>query len=250
LGGKLRAALTSESISAADSAHADDGRRTRSRAARLSPEERRDQLLACAVKVFAWNGMTGGNHALVAAAAQVAVPTVFVYFKNHEALVDAVLAEVEQVYLAQVVVAEGAEQPALDAILHLSQGLTQTLETHPAHARLFREWSACVNSEHWPRYLRLFRKLTRALAKAIERGQREGSIHADLDPEDEAAFLYAGAMALMQMMETGANAERLNKFQRALILPVLSLNALPVKGGAALKPLEARRAGRAAKTAA
>ena len=219
----------------------------RARAQRLSPEERREQLLACAIKVFSERGLGGGNHALVAAEAKVSVPTVFVYFKTHEALVDAVLDEVEQIYLAKMVHAEGAETPALEAILHLSQGVTQTLDTHPAHARLFREWSVCVHSELWPRYLRLHRKLTRSLAKAIERGQRDGSIHAELNPEDEAAILYAGAMALMQMVETGASAERLAKFQRSMILPVLTLNALPIKAVSQARPLEAKRNTRAAK---
>lgn len=219
----------------------------RARAQRLSPEERREQLLVCAIKVFSERGLSGGNHALVAAEAKVSVPTVFVYFKTHEALVDAVLDEVEQVYLARMVHAEGAEVPALEAILDLSQGLTQTLDSHPAHARLFREWSVCVHSEHWPRYLRLHRKLTRALAKAIERGQRDGSINAELNPEDEAAILYAGSMALMQMIETGASADRLNKFQRSMILPVLTLNALPMKAGVQARPLEARRGARAVK---
>ncbi|MBV8379541.1 MAG: TetR/AcrR family transcriptional regulator [Paucibacter sp.] len=221
----------------------------RARAQRLSPEERREQLLACAVKVFSERGLGGGNHALVAAEAKVSVPTVFVYFKTHEALVDAVLDEVEQIYLAKMVHAESAEMPALEAILHLSQGLTQTLDTHPAHARLFREWSVCVHSEHWPRYLRLYRKLTRALAKAIERGQRDGSIHGELNAEDEAAILYAGAMALMQMIETGAPADRLNKFQRSMILPVLTLNALPIKAVVQARPADPKRSGRAVKAA-
>jgi len=66
---------------------------------RLPPEERRAQLLATALEVFARRGFGRAGHAEIAEAAGVAVSTVFVYFKTREALVGAVLAEVGRFYL-------------------------------------------------------------------------------------------------------------------------------------------------------
>jgi TetR/AcrR family transcriptional regulator, hemagglutinin/protease regulatory protein len=193
----------------------------KSRALRLSPEERREHLLACAIKVFAAHGLNASNHAKVAEEAKVSVPTVFFYFNTREALVDAVLAEVERFYTEAFSSVKNSKEPAVETLIKLSQAMTRTLETHPDYARIMREWSVAVRSELWPRYLRTYRYMNRMMARVIERGQREGSFRPDLDPEDEAAILHAGATALIQLMETGADADRLDRFQRAMIQPVM-----------------------------
>jgi hypothetical protein len=117
--------------------------------------------------------------------------------------------------------AEKSDQPAAETLTELSRQLTRTLETHADYARIMTEWSVSVRSDIWPRYLRVYRRMNRVMAKLIERGQREGSFRPDLDPEDEAAILHAGSTVLIQMMETGASPERLDRFQQAIIQPVL-----------------------------
>lgn len=206
---------------------------------RLSPEARREQLIACAIKSFAAHGLVAGNHAMVAAVAQVSVPTVFFYFNTREALVDAVLAEVERFYMTNWAAAGDASRPAAETLMLVSRQMTGTLETHPDYARLMMEWSVSVRSDIWPRYLRLYRRMNRMLSKVIERGQREGSFRPDLDPDDEAAILHAGSTALIQMMETGASAARLDRFQRSMIQSVLVLS--PGKGVPVPKPRAAPR---------
>ncbi|MGY9016511.1 MAG: TetR/AcrR family transcriptional regulator, partial [Rhodospirillales bacterium] len=67
----------------------------RSRASKLSPEKRREQLLRCGLKVFALRGIGSARHAEIAEEAGVAVPTVFSYFPTREVLVRDVLAEVD-----------------------------------------------------------------------------------------------------------------------------------------------------------
>src|SRR5262245_6016768 len=74
--------------------------RVHARAARMAPEDRRDQLLECAVQVFARRGLGRGGHAEVAEQARVAVATVFAYFKTREDLQVAVLAEVARTFEA------------------------------------------------------------------------------------------------------------------------------------------------------
>ena len=189
---------------------------------RMSPDERREQLLGFAIKVFAEHGLVASNHAMVAAAAKVSVPTVFFYFKTREALLDAVLNELERFYASKYAPSPAeSELPAVETLMLISKRMTGTLETHPDYARIMAEWGVSVRSDIWPRYLRLYRKMNRMMAKVIERGQREGTFRPDLDPEDEAAILHASSSALIQMMETGASAERLDKFQRTMIQSVL-----------------------------
>jgi AcrR family transcriptional regulator len=82
---------------------------------RLSPGARRAELMACALAVFARRGLGEARHAEIAAEAGVSVATVFVYFPTREALVDAVLDEVDGftwfAYLG------GESDRALDAIV-------------------------------------------------------------------------------------------------------------------------------------
>ncbi len=63
---------------------------------RLDPAARRAQLLEHAMAAFADAGIERAVHADVAIRAEVSTPTVFKYFPTREALVDAVLGEVEQ----------------------------------------------------------------------------------------------------------------------------------------------------------
>jgi TetR/AcrR family hemagglutinin/protease transcriptional regulator len=220
------------------------------RAMRLSPDARREQLLVCAIKVFAAHGLVASNHAMVAAAAEVSVPTVFFYFKTREALVEAVLNEVERFYGVSMASAVTPGEPADVTLMNISQTMTRTIDTHPDYCRILMEWSISVRSEIWPRYLRLYRKIIRTVAKVIERGQREGRFRPDLDPNDEAAILHAASSALIQMKETGASQERVDRFQRSMVQSALVQSAMSQSAGsgAAAAPTKRRSVRTAAAT--
>jgi TetR/AcrR family hemagglutinin/protease transcriptional regulator len=194
------------------------------RAARLMPEERREQLLACALKVFGEHGIAGANHALIARAARVSVPTVFFYFKTREALVNAVLGEVERFYTEIFASATRVRGPAIEALNQLTLTLNRTLDASLAvadYTRILREWSVAVRSPIWPRYLRLYRRITQTFSKLIARGQREGDLRSDIDPDDEAVILAAVSSALYQMMETGAGAEQTERLRSSVMRSLL-----------------------------
>ena len=72
------------------------------RAAQMLPEERRKQLLRAGVESFACKGIDGTKHADLARSCKVAVPTVFSYFNNRVALVNAILQEVGSSILENV----------------------------------------------------------------------------------------------------------------------------------------------------
>ncbi|HEX5805152.1 MAG TPA: TetR/AcrR family transcriptional regulator [Macromonas sp.] len=189
----------------------------RVRASRLAPEERRQHLLDCAIQVFAAQGLVGGNHARVAALAHVSVPTVFFYFKTREALVDAVLAEVETLFYAAVSKVLKAKVPAEQCLRDFTRGTLSLLATHPDHARILTEWSVATRSESWPRYLKASRKVVRLLGKVVERGQQEGSFRADLAPGDAGAMVLGVGLAMLQMRESGAKPASLQRFLEAII---------------------------------
>ena len=65
------------------------------RAPKLSPEKRREQLIDCAIEIYANHGIEGARRSHVALRAGVSVPTVYAYFDGRESLTEAVLNRVE-----------------------------------------------------------------------------------------------------------------------------------------------------------
>ncbi|UCV17802.1 TetR/AcrR family transcriptional regulator [Ferribacterium limneticum] len=206
-------------------------RSTSERSVRLSPDQRRTQLLGWAINIFASRGFVAANHAAIATAAQVSVPTVFFYFKTREMLVSAVLEEVESFYQLTIAKAVDSDKPADVALLELTEALTNTLGSHADYARILREWSVSVHEPTWPRYLQHYRHMIQGFADVIARGQKEGNIRADLNAYDEAIIVYAGSTALIQMMEIGESSDRVDRVRRAFVQTVLlSRPSEPIAG--------------------
>ena len=87
------------------------------RAARLSPDARRQQLLGHAIEVFASKGLSVARHTDLAGAAGVSLPTTLHYFPSREVLVSLVLAEVSRFLLEDILAAQAKQhRPATEAI--------------------------------------------------------------------------------------------------------------------------------------
>jgi AcrR family transcriptional regulator len=157
---------------------------------------------------------------MVAAQAKVSVPTVFHYFANSDALVDAVLVEVERLYTMALLSVSELSLPPDQVLDTLTRTLVATIDSHPDHVQILTEWSISSRSPLWPRYVKLYRKMVRAVAKVIERGQAEGLFRADVNAEDEAAILYAVSRAFIQMKALGASPERFESFLRSVMQSV------------------------------
>lgn len=205
------------------------------RAARLPPDQRRMQLLGHAMKAFAEHGLGAANHGLVAAEAKVSVPTVFFYFPTREALVDAVLKEIESLYIAAFERIISVDEPAYQTLLHLTQGMTQMQDSHPYHSQIWFEWSVAARSELWPRFLKVHRYMIKVITKLIERGQREGQCRPELNAQDEAHIMHGTSYAIAQMKLTGARPSRVARLVQSMVQTVLtdaSLLSEPAKPAA------------------
>lgn len=192
-------------------------RRGRPRAARLAPEERHAQIVASAIRVLARRGLGAASQTDVARAAGVSVPAVFVYFRTHEMLVDAVLDEVAALYLGLAERHLRADAPAPRVVLEFAQAFAASVDEQPDHARIWFDWSTAIRGGLWPRYLAFQKKIVTALTATIERGQRDGTIAADVDAEDEAWLLVGAAYIVTQMKFGGASAARVERFVATLV---------------------------------
>ena len=194
----------------------------RRRAARLQPAERRAQLVASALTTFARLGLGAARPADVAVAAHVSLPAVFHYFSTRAALVSAVLEEVDRFYVTMVAGAAGPRDArARTALLQLGRVFARSVDTHPDHARVWLDWSTAVGDQLWRRYSTLSRRVERVVAALIRRGQRDGSVAADVVAEDAARLFVAAAYAVIQMKVARDSDAKVDRFLASAVRAVV-----------------------------
>lgn len=189
----------------------------RARARRMAPEMRREKLLQSAIRVFARKGVTIARHPDVAREAQVSLSTVFLYFPTRRRLRAAVLAELERWAFALAMAARDRDLPPLETLYEHLHRLADLLDLNPDYARVWLGWSMAIEDELWPRYLELQRQITEIVATTIRSGQDDGSIRADVNPQDGALALLGVGYVIAQTKAAGRSREELEHFARHLV---------------------------------
>lgn len=211
----------------AAAADAKRGARGRPPRKRMAPEERRAQLLECALRVFARRGLGRAAHAEIAKEAGVAVSTVFLYFPSRESLVDSVLDEVERFYIAMATACHArTEMPAREVLRHHGSVFLDSLETHPDHTRVLLDWSTAFRDGVWPRYTAFVDALVQNHLATLRRGQVEGTIRSDLDIDTAARVHIASANLLLSLRIRGMGPEQLRVPARSFLAAALGELAL------------------------
>lgn len=199
---------------------ADEKRAPRARR-RLKPDERRAQLLRCALPVFAERGLRRAVHADVAKAAGVAVSTAFLYFPTREDLVDAVLDEVERFYVELAEQVHATAAPASEVLLAHGRRFRASIDSHPDHAYLLLDWAASVRSRVWPRYLALVERMVATHRATIERGIRAGEVDPEVDAEAAARIMIGYAQMSAQLKLSEFDPERAEEISATVVRALL-----------------------------
>lgn len=174
--------------------------RSYKRATQLSPEERRRQLLRCAITAFATNGLGRGTHAQVAKLAGVAVPTVFSYFPTREDLVDGVLKEIEGLLLGIVRAdMQRDDMTTFDKLFTLLSRYVTAIKEDPDIVKVFLDWTTSFEASLAEKFQLYLEKLMKLLGEIIEQGQRKQEFGADVTPIDAALMIYSSANVLAQI---------------------------------------------------
>ncbi len=118
---------------------------------RLSPEDRRKQLLHVGLKVFANLGLEGAGHANIAKAANVSTATVFNYFPTRPILTQELIWEIKSILNAEFkIMTEGWDyvnsSPA-SRIYHMAATYNRIIEERPEVFKAFLMWSVSFNKE-------------------------------------------------------------------------------------------------------
>ena len=193
---------------------------------RLPPDERRAQLLAIAVDVFAERGLGAARHAEIAERAGVAVSTVFVYFPTREKLVQDVLDELARFFLGLLEQVHGQEKPCVEILREFGDNLSRMLETHRSHVLLWLEWGAAVREDVWPAYREFTERAVAITRRTLERGQREGSVAAGADCESLARLFASSSQSIARLQLGDVDPETTHRFQDTVLRAIVLESAL------------------------
>jgi TetR/AcrR family hemagglutinin/protease transcriptional regulator len=192
----------------------------------MPPADRRQLLLETAVRAFAERGISRASHADVARLARVSAATVFSYFRTRADLTREVLACVARYYDAMAERFHGPDRPAARALLEHAVAFATSVDSDPAYARVLLEWSTAIRDDSWPLFLRFQEGILVRCADTIRRGQAEGSIAADTDPETAALMIIGASWMVIQMSFTRWPAERVHRFVLGQLRGALGADAV------------------------
>ncbi|MGJ8564456.1 MAG: TetR/AcrR family transcriptional regulator [Alphaproteobacteria bacterium] len=120
---------------------------------RLDPEERRAQLLECAVKAYALSGVGRAGHGDVAKLAGVSTGTVFNYFPTREALTDAVLEFIRGHFRTLLSSLPDSVITASDYVRYMATAYDGLTEAHPDITKVLLNWSVTFSPAIRPQFL-------------------------------------------------------------------------------------------------
>ncbi|MGB5211319.1 MAG: TetR/AcrR family transcriptional regulator [Gammaproteobacteria bacterium] len=187
------------------------------RRTRLNPRKRRLQLLDCALSVFARDGLGRANHAAVADMAGVSVATVFHYFPNRDALVDAVLAQVDDFFIQLANEVHRHDSPLREILIAHGLAFLRAAETNSDYVRVWLDWSTAIREQVWPRYLDFQERLITIVADSIRRGRSRGEVSVSVVPEDTARLFVGNAhMAALMNFAPGSGLSLEDLVRRAV----------------------------------
>jgi TetR/AcrR family fatty acid metabolism transcriptional regulator len=153
--------------------------------------DRRGQILAAAVKVFAKKGFHASRVGDVAEEAGVAYGLVYHYYKSKEDLLETIFRTTWTEMLARVREVEEAGVPASEAVRQVTALLLRTWRRDPDLVRvLVRE---VTRSQHVQSEVEEITHAMQVLEDIVRRGQESGEFRADLDPR-LAAVVFYGAL--------------------------------------------------------
>jgi AcrR family transcriptional regulator len=153
--------------------------------------DRRRQILAAAVKVFAEKGFHEARVGDIAEEAGIAYGLVYHYFDSKEALLETIFRTTWAEMLARVEEVEAAGVPAAEAVRQVTALLLRTWRRDPDLVRvLVRE---VTRNQHVQQEIEEITAAMETLERIVRRGQESGEFRQDLDPR-LAAVVFYGAL--------------------------------------------------------
>jgi TetR/AcrR family transcriptional regulator, fatty acid metabolism regulator protein len=154
----------------------------------IASEEKRRQILAAAVRVFARDGFHTSPVGAVATEAGVAHGLVYHYFSSKDALLETIFRETWSAMLDSVREVEESGDPATEQLRRVCAIVLRTWRRDPDLVRvLVRE---VTRTPHIGQEIGEIEQAFGAIERIVARGQERGELRPDLDPRLAASILY------------------------------------------------------------
>jgi AcrR family transcriptional regulator len=164
--------------------------RDRGRSTDSEKPERRDQILAAAVRVFARRGYHGSRVGDIADEAGVAHGLLYHYFSSKEEVLQTVFRENWGQLLERFRAVESTDEPAGEKLAGITKMLLRTWRNDPDLVTVMvRE---VARSHQLESQVVEVREAFAIVQRIVEQGQREGAFRPDLDARLVSWLLYGG----------------------------------------------------------
>jgi TetR/AcrR family transcriptional regulator, fatty acid metabolism regulator protein len=175
--------------------------------------DRRRQILAAAVKVFADKGFHASRVGDIAEEAGIAYGLVYHYYASKEDLLETIFRTTWTEMLARVREVEEAGVPAAEAVRQVTALLLRTWRRDPDLVRvLVRE---VTRNQHIQREIEEITQAMQALERIIQRGQESGEFRSELDPRLAAVVFYGALEEVLSGWVLGQLPDREEDIARA-----------------------------------
>jgi TetR/AcrR family fatty acid metabolism transcriptional regulator len=175
--------------------------------------DRRQQILAAAVKVFAEKGFHASRVGDIAEEAGIAYGLVYHYFASKEDLLETIFRTTWTEMLARVREVEEAGVPAAEAVRQVTALLLRTWRRDPALVRvLVRE---VTRNQHVQQEIEEITEAMKALETIVRRGQESGEFRSELDPRLAAVVFYGALEEVLSSWVLGQLPDRDEDIERA-----------------------------------
>jgi TetR/AcrR family hemagglutinin/protease transcriptional regulator len=202
--------------------------RKKERRQRMNRDLRREQLLDCAVRVVARNGLGSSPHAATAKEANVSVATVFAYFPTRSDLMRAVVQDVDRFYETLSRKAFSNNLGAAEAIIQLLDGCARAVTSDPDRTKISLDWSSSLGQEDlWPLFLEFHRRSVVRIATIIRRGQRDKEIPSSVNAAEAALIIASSGQTTLLMVLTQTPMKTIRHYQLELVHGALHLPPPP-----------------------
>jgi TetR/AcrR family transcriptional regulator, fatty acid metabolism regulator protein len=175
--------------------------------------DRRRQILAAAVKVFAHKGFHASRVGDIAEEAGIAYGLVYHYYESKEDLLETIFRTTWTEMLARIGEVEKAGVPAAEAVRQVTALLLRTWRRDPDLVRvLVRE---VTRNQHVQREIEEITQAMEALERIIERGQESGEFRTELDARLAAVVFYGALEEVLSGWVLGQLPDRDEDINRA-----------------------------------
>ncbi|MGB0956598.1 MAG: TetR/AcrR family transcriptional regulator [Panacagrimonas sp.] len=187
----------------------------------MDRQARTRQLLDCAITAFAERGTARAGHADVARLAGVSVATVFEYFPTREALLDAVLSDIERFLFAVMAVGTDAADTR-GRVLEIFHAFQGCVDNQPHHMRVWLDWSTSIREDVWPHYVEVQERIIDMFEEMIEADRAAGAISPAVIAGDAARILVGQAHMIVMMRFAHVDQQTVIRFIDHMIDSALS----------------------------